>query len=91
MSVALEPLYDKARYEEIKHDFTWGIAPTKNHDKIVLHHAGNGYAHYRVIIVDRPAHLYHKYSMRDIAIVACEGYAPFGYRTEPCAVIIHTD
>ena len=82
---------DHERYEQIKHDFTFGMAPTRHHDKIVLAHAGQGYAHYRVRIVDWPKELQRKYDMKDVALVAAEGYIPFGWRNEGNAVCIYTD
>lgn len=81
----------KERYEQIKHDFTFGLAPTKDNDKIVLHHEGFGYAHYRVRIISWPEELHRKYSMKDVAIVASKGYMPFGWRSECNAVCIYTD
>lgn len=82
---------NQERYEQIKRDFTFGLAPTKNNDKIVLHNDGFGYAHYRVRVVYWPKEMQHKYTMKDVAIVASKGYMPFGWRTEGNAVCIYTD
>ena len=81
----------KERFEQIKHDFAFGLAPTKDEDKIVLHHEGYGYAHYRVRVVFWPEALRRKYTMRDVAIVASGGDMPFGWRTDGNSVCIHTD
>ena len=82
---------NQERYEQIKHDFTFGTAPTENDDKIVLRNEGFGYAHYRVRVVHWPKEMRHKYDMKDVAIVASKGYIPFGWRAEGNVVCIYTD